>query len=177
MDHDSSKLIFKCFWTALPTWADYRTNLFSDTKVLRHLACETGAEYTAPSAQLASSMGSRSIQHIQCSQRRVMWPGTHRQCKRFPANYKILQKAEWTNALWASCLSGILRRGTKEHCQQDEQISKTVNFAFDTQETQMYCLHKKTTPKWWWCATRQCPSGSWQCVLMTNRRLTGSLKA
>lgn len=84
----------------------------------------------------------------------------------------------WVNALWASYLSGTLRKGTKERCQQDEQISKAVNLAFDTQETQMYCLHKKTTPKWWWHATRHnsCPCWARHLQCCANLCAYGALR-
>lgn len=93
-------------------------------------------------------MGSRNIQQTQHSQRRCQ--------RRLSCQVGNLAQG-YMNAFGVPDLSGTFRKGTKECCQWDVQISKIVNLAPDTWETQMCCLLKKTTLKWWRLATRHKP--------------------
>lgn len=151
MGQNCSELILKCF--GLSTWADSETNLFNSTSSFgKWDRCWVNYIHHS-SSSLGSSMGSRNVQQSQHSLRRVLWPGTHRQCKRFPAKWELLHKSEWLHLEFPTYL-GNPRKGTKERCRWDVQIRKTVNLALDTQETQTCCLHKTMTPKWWRLATR-----------------------
>lgn len=163
MDENCSKLFLKCFWTALSTWADSETNLFNCTTVHLHLGgC---SKLHPPFFQIFS------IQHGE--QKRpadstLTEEGTVAgNSQTVPgASCQVRNLAQgWLNALGVPDLSGTLRKGTKEHCQQDVKTSKIVNLALDTWETQMCCLHKKTAHKWQWLVTKQkpCPCCHLQC--------------
>lgn len=88
---------------------------------------------------LESSVGSSSVQQTQQAQRRELWSGNHRQCKRSPFQVGHLAQG-WMNSQWVPDLPGTRGKGTKECWQWDVQRGKTVNLALGTQETQGF-LH------------------------------------
>lgn len=163
MDQNCSKLFLKCFWTALSTWADSETNLFNCTTVYLHLGgCSKLHPPFFQTFRIQHGEQKRSADSTLTEEGTVAGNS-----QRVPgASCQVGNLAQgWVNALGDPDLSGTLRKGTKEHCQQDVKTSKIVDLALDTRETQMCCLHKKTAHEWQRLVTRQkpCPCCHLQC--------------